>query len=93
MTESIFIALITGGLSLLGVIITTRESSKKTTREVTHKLELNQAVTDTKLDALRNEVHKHNGVIERTFRLEGRMNEAEHDIRDLKAYHKPKPDE
>ena len=26
---------------------------------------------------------------ERTYRLEGRMDEAEHDIRDLKKYHKP----
>ncbi len=28
-------------------------------------------------------------VRERTSKLEGRMNEAEHDIRDLKSYHKP----
>lgn len=27
----------------------------------------------------------------RTTKLEGRMNEAEHDIRDLKGYHPPKP--
>lgn len=29
-------------------------------------------------------VEKHNNMIERMFQLEGRMNEAEHDIRDLK---------
>jgi len=29
-------------------------------------------------------VDKHNSVIERTFKLEGRMTEVEHDIRDLK---------
>ena len=28
---------------------------------------------------------KHNSLIERTYRLEGRMTEAEHDIRDLKG--------
>lgn len=89
MTEALLTALVTGGLSLIGVVITCIFSNKKTTNEVTHKLELHQAVTDTKLDALRDEVHKHNGVIERTFKLEGRMTEAEHDIRDLKAYHGP----
>ena len=31
----------------------------------------------------------HNTLKERTTRLEGRMNEAEHDISDLKKYHKP----
>ena len=33
---------------------------------------------------------KHATLKERTTRLEGRMDEAEHDIRDLKNYHKPK---
>lgn len=91
MTEAIIVALVTGGLSLIGVVITCLVSNKKTTNEVTHKLELHQAVTDTKLEALRAEVNKHNNVIERTFRLEGQMEECQHDIRDLKAYHKPKP--
>ena len=46
MTETIIVALITGGLSLLGVIIT----SNKATRDVQAKLDTQQAVTDTKLD-------------------------------------------
>ena len=32
---------------------------------------------------------KQTALTERTTRLEGRMDEAEHDIRDLKQYHKP----
>ena len=48
MTEAIIVALITGGLSLLGVLIT----SNKTTRDVHAKLDTQQAVTDTKLDEL-----------------------------------------
>ena len=35
------------------------------------------------------EVNKHNNVIERTFKLEGQMTEVQHDIKDLKGYHKP----
>ena len=56
MTETIIVALITGGLSLLGVIIT----SNKTTRDVQAKLDTQQAVTDTKLDELTREVREHN---------------------------------
>ena len=40
--ESIIVALITGGLSLIGVIITSRSSGKK----VQQQLEIAQAVTD-----------------------------------------------
>ena len=89
MSDAIVVAIITGGLSLAGVVVTSLVSNKKTTSQVTHKLELHQAVTDTKLEALRDEVHKHNSVIERTFKLEGQMLECQHDIKDLKAYHKP----
>ena len=91
MSEAILTALITGGLSLIGVVVTCRNSTKKTTSEVTHKLALHQAVTDTKLDNLREEVRKHNGIVERTYKLEGQMTEVQHDIRDLKGYHKPTP--
>lgn len=41
-------------------------------------------LTQYRLKKLEEKVDKHNSVIERTFRLEGRMDEAEHDIRDLK---------
>ena len=48
-----------------------------------------QKLTQYRLAQLEDKVNKHNNLIERTFRLEGRMDEAEHDIRDLKSYHKP----
>lgn len=48
-----------------------------------------QKLTQYRLAQLEEKVNKHNNLIERTFRLEGRMDEAEHDIRDLKSYHKP----
>lgn len=46
-----------------------------------------QKLTQYRLSQLEEKVSKHNSVIERTFRLEGRMDEAEHDIRDLKQRH------
>lgn len=44
-----------------------------------------QKLTQYRLSQLEDKVNKHNNLIERTFRLEGRMDEAEHDIRDLKS--------
>ena len=38
-----------------------------------------------RVSALEKKQDKHNQLIERTFHLEGRMNEAEHDIRDIKG--------
>ena len=43
-----------------------------------------QKLTQYRLSQLEDKVNKHNNLIERTYKLEGRMEEAEHDIRDLK---------
>ena len=83
--EGIIAAIITGVLALVGVIISNTSSN----RRVEASLEKAQAVTDTKIDELTRQVHLHNGVIERTYKLEGQMTEVQHDIRDLKSYHKP----
>lgn len=96
MSDSIIVALITGGLSLIGVIITVWAANRHTLAELDKKSELSdqrldaklerhQAVTDTKIDELTRKVDKHNNMIERVYQLEGKMNEAEHDIRDLKG--------
>lgn len=42
-------------------------------------------LTAYRIEQLEKKVEKHNGVIERTFKLEGRMQEAEHDIIELKG--------
>lgn len=42
-------------------------------------------LTSFRLEQLEKKVEKHNSVVERTFQLEGRMNEVEHDIRDMKG--------
>ena len=43
-----------------------------------------QKLTQYRLGQLEEKVSRHNNLIERTYKLEGRMDEAEHDIRDLK---------
>ena len=46
-------------------------------------------LTNYRLSQLEDKVNKHNNLIERTYKLEGEMREVQHDIKDLKAYHKP----
>lgn len=46
-------------------------------------------LTNFRLQQLEEKVNKHNNIIERTYILEGQMLECQHDIKDLKAYHKP----
>ena len=42
-------------------------------------------LTNHRLERLEKTVEKHNNMIERVFKLEGRMNEAEHDLMDIKT--------
>lgn len=79
MTEAIIVALITGGLSLLGVIITSRQTSK----DMESKLEKQQAVTETKLAELTREVRLHNNFAQRVPVLEEQIKVANHRIEDL----------
>ena len=46
-------------------------------------------MTNFRLEQLEEKVNRHNNLIERTYRLEGQLAECQHDIKDLKAYHKP----
>lgn len=77
--ESIIVALITGGLSLIGVIITTRNNSKR----MEQQLQTAQAVTDTKIDELTREVREHNNFARRMPVMEERIKVANHRIDDL----------
>lgn len=42
-----------------------------------------------RLEQLEKKVDLHNNAVERLFKVEGQMLEAQHDIKDLKAYHRP----
>ena len=57
MSEAIVVALITGGLSLAGVVITCLATAKKNEKNAA----VAQAVTDTKIEELTREVRLHNG--------------------------------
>ena len=79
MSDAVVSALITGGLALVGVILTVRDSNSKLQR----KIEVSQAVTDTKLEELTREVRLHNNFAQRVPVLEEKMAVANHRINDL----------
>ena len=84
MTE-IVVALITGGLALVGVIV----SNVSANRRVQAQLEKAQAVTDTKIDELTRETRKHNGFAERIPVVEEQIKVINHRVADLERYHRP----
>lgn len=87
MTEAVVVALITGGLSLIGVVITCRSTARK--NEETMKVA--QAVTDTKIDELTREVREHNNFARRMPVVEEQVKVINHRIEDLEAFHKYHP--
>ena len=79
MSEAIAVALITGGLSLAGVISTCLATAKKNENAV----RISQAVTDTKIDELTREVREHNGFARRMPVVEEQIKVLSHRITDL----------
>ena len=86
--EQIIIALITAGLSLVGVMITNYFNNKSLSDKVTHQLEVAQAVTDTKIEELTREVRTHNNFAQRIPVIERDIKVINHRIDDLENYHK-----
>lgn len=70
MSETIVVALIGLAGSAIGAFAGVMASAK---------------LTNFRLQQLEDKVAKHNNMVERTYQLEGRMNEAEHEIEDLKG--------
>lgn len=75
MSDTIITALITGGITLLGVLISNGKA---------------QAVTETRMEELTREVREHNGFARRMPVVEEQIRVINHRIEDLEGYHKPK---
>ena len=93
MTEGIIIAIITAGLSLVGVVITVIYGSKKTEKTVKTQTEL----TLYRIDQLEKKQDVHNGLIDRMYKVEEdvallkeKYKVEKHRINDLEEFHKPK---
>ena len=75
-------AIFTGLISLVGVIITNSMSNKT----IENKLITSQAVTDTKIENLTNEVKKHNDFASRIPVIENRVDNIEKEIKEIKSH-------
>ena len=85
MTEAIVVALITGGLSLAGVVFTCMATARKN-----EKLqEISLAVTDTKLEELTREVRLHNHFAQRMPVVEEQIKVINHRLQDLEVQRRP----
>lgn len=83
--EAIIAAIITGVLTLAGVIITNTSGNRK----MQATLEKHQAVTDTKIEELTREVREHNGFARRMPVVEQQIKDCNRRIDGLAEYHKP----
>ena len=88
MSEALIGSLIVAAVNIIVALLT----ASKSQAVMEAKFEANTKRVDEKFNdikeeikGVREETKKHNECIERTYKLEGRMNEAEHDIRDIKA--------
>ena len=79
MSEAILAAIITGSLSLAGVILSNILSARKSEAAIRTA----QAVTDTKLDELTREVREHNGFARRMPVVEEQIKVLNHRVADL----------
>lgn len=79
METAIITALITGGLTLIGTVITVLAANKRTEQQ----LKVSQAVTDTKLEELTREVREHNNFARRMPVVEEQIKVINHRINDL----------
>lgn len=73
MFETIIAAVITGGITLVGILIANGKA---------------QAVTDTKLEELTREVREHNNFAKRMPVVEEKIKVINHRIDDLEGYHR-----
>ena len=85
MSEAIIVALITGLLSLVGVVVSNFATAKKNAAA----LQTQQAVTDTKIEELTREVRAHNHFAQRMPVVEEQIKVINHRLSDLKQFHKP----
>lgn len=84
MVQAILTAIITGGLSLVGVFVSNFAAVKKSEQTIRTA----QAVTDTKLEELTREVREHNHFAQRMPVVEEQIKVINHRLSDLEEYHR-----
>jgi len=76
--ETVLAAAVSGVVTLAVCLVQNHAQAEKT-----------RALLNYRLSELEKKQDKHNSLMERTFRLEGKVDEVVHEIVDLKRYHQP----
>jgi len=76
--ETVLAAAVSGAVTLAVCLVQNHAQAEKT-----------RALLDYRLSELEKKQDKHNSLMERTFRLEGKVDEVVHEIVDLKKFHQP----
>lgn len=84
MDSSVIVAVISGIITLIGTLITVFAGLKTSAQ----KAAVQQAITDTKIDALTREVRKHNGFAESIPVIQEQIKVINHRIDDLEEENK-----
>lgn len=84
MSDTIIVALITGGLTFLGVLITSFSGNKKLVNDIKLEITAYHSSTDEKIKELTREVREHNNFAKRMPVVENDIKHIEHEI---KKYH------
>lgn len=79
MSEAVLVALITGGISLVGTVLTILATTKKTEES----MRISQAVMEQKITDLTREVRSHNNFAQRLPVVEEQIKVINHRIDDL----------
>jgi uncharacterized protein YoxC len=85
MSEAIIVAIITGGLALIGTLVATKRSTSATMDKVMNEMKTAQAVTDTLIAELTREVREHNNFAKRVPVLEEKIKVVNKRIDDLET--------
>ena len=83
MTEAIMVAIITGGLTLIGTVITVIVSSRKQSKDMESALQMKLAVMNNTVEHLTDEVREHNGFARRMPVVEEQIKLINHRIDSL----------
>lgn len=98
MTDAIIVALITGGLSLVGVIITCLTTNRKTkdaiaeeqrkaNEEIKAEFRVAQAIMQTEIKELTREVREHNNFAKRMPMVETEIKHLNDNVHELQSFH------
>ena len=82
--ESIIVAIITGGMALIGTVITCLLSARKTDQNI----QTSQAVMDERIKELTREVREHNNFARRMPVVEEQIKVINHRLEDLEEKEK-----